>query len=148
MPLILTLGSQRQVNLCEFSVSLIYRVNFRTARATQRNKKEVLSGYTITKNNRFVNPLLLCYASFCKVKFFSSRKSSITSHGIGSSKISLKPGVWWHMPLILRLGGQRQKDQAFQPSRGYIITCNKTKQNVCQNWGHCGFESPVEKSGF
>ena len=28
---------QRQVDLCKFKASLIYRVNSRTARATQRN---------------------------------------------------------------------------------------------------------------
>jgi len=36
-PLIPTLGRQRQVNLCEFKASLIYRMNSRAARATQRN---------------------------------------------------------------------------------------------------------------
>ena len=37
MPLIPTLGRQRQMDLCEFKASLVYRVSFRTARATQRN---------------------------------------------------------------------------------------------------------------
>jgi hypothetical protein len=36
MPLILALGRQKQVDLCEFKASLGYRVNSRTARATQR----------------------------------------------------------------------------------------------------------------
>ena len=37
-PLILALGRQRQVDLCEFKVSLIYKVSSRTARAvTQRS---------------------------------------------------------------------------------------------------------------
>ena len=31
------LGRQRQVDLCEFEVSLVYRVSFKTARATKRN---------------------------------------------------------------------------------------------------------------
>jgi hypothetical protein len=38
MPLILALGRQRQVNLCEFEASLVYKKSSRTARAvTQRN---------------------------------------------------------------------------------------------------------------
>jgi hypothetical protein len=31
------LGRERQVDLCEFEASLVYRVSFRTARATQRD---------------------------------------------------------------------------------------------------------------
>ena len=37
MPLIPALWRQRQVDLCEFKDSLVYRVSFRTSRATQRN---------------------------------------------------------------------------------------------------------------
>ena len=38
MPLISVLGRQKQVYLCEFRASLVYRVSFRTARViTQRN---------------------------------------------------------------------------------------------------------------
>jgi hypothetical protein len=37
MPLMPTLGRQRQVELCEFKASLVYRVSSRTAKATQRN---------------------------------------------------------------------------------------------------------------
>jgi hypothetical protein len=37
MPLIPPLGRQRQVNLCEFEASLVYRVSSRTARATRGN---------------------------------------------------------------------------------------------------------------
>ena len=38
MSLILILGRQREVDLCEFEVSLVYRASSRTARAvTQRN---------------------------------------------------------------------------------------------------------------
>ena len=36
-PLIPALRSQRQVDLSEFKASLVYRVNSRTAKATQRN---------------------------------------------------------------------------------------------------------------
>jgi hypothetical protein len=36
-PLIPALGRQRQADLCEFEASLVYRVSFRTARATQKN---------------------------------------------------------------------------------------------------------------
>ena len=37
MPLIPALGSQRQVDLCEFEASLVYKGGSRIARATQRN---------------------------------------------------------------------------------------------------------------
>jgi hypothetical protein len=37
MSLIPALGRQRQVNLCEFKVSLVYRACSRTGRAIQRN---------------------------------------------------------------------------------------------------------------
>ena len=38
MPLIPALGSQRQADLCEFEVSLVYKASFRTAKTvTQRN---------------------------------------------------------------------------------------------------------------
>ena len=37
MPLIPALGRKRQVDLCEFKDSLVYRVSSRTARDTQRN---------------------------------------------------------------------------------------------------------------
>jgi hypothetical protein len=36
-PLIPAPGRQRQVDLCEFKASLVYRVSPRTGRATQRN---------------------------------------------------------------------------------------------------------------
>jgi hypothetical protein len=38
MSLIPALGKQRQVDLCEFEASLVYRVSSRTARATHREK--------------------------------------------------------------------------------------------------------------
>jgi hypothetical protein len=37
VPLILALGSHRQMDLCEFKVSLLYRVSSKTAKTTQRN---------------------------------------------------------------------------------------------------------------
>jgi hypothetical protein len=37
MPLTPALGRQRQVDLCEFKVSLVKRVSFRRARVTQKN---------------------------------------------------------------------------------------------------------------
>ena len=36
MPLIPALRRQRQVDLCEFEGSMVYRVSFRTAKATQK----------------------------------------------------------------------------------------------------------------
>jgi hypothetical protein len=35
MPLIPALGRQKQTNLCEFQVSLVYKSSSRTAKATQ-----------------------------------------------------------------------------------------------------------------
>ena len=37
MPLIPAFGRQRQVDVCEFKASLVYRVSSRTTRATWRN---------------------------------------------------------------------------------------------------------------
>jgi hypothetical protein len=37
MPLIPALRRQREVDLCEFEASLVYRVNLSTAKSTQRN---------------------------------------------------------------------------------------------------------------
>ena len=37
LPLILTLGRQRQADLCDFEASLVYRVSARTVKAAQRN---------------------------------------------------------------------------------------------------------------
>jgi hypothetical protein len=37
VPLIPALKKQRQPNLCEFEVSLVYKVNSRIVRATQKN---------------------------------------------------------------------------------------------------------------
>ena len=37
MPFIPALGRQRQADLCEFRVSLLYGVSSRTAKVTQRN---------------------------------------------------------------------------------------------------------------
>ena len=44
MPLILALRRQRQVDPCEFEISLVYRVSSMTARATLE-PKEMRSGY-------------------------------------------------------------------------------------------------------
>jgi hypothetical protein len=46
MPVILALGRQRQVGLCKFQASLVYRASFRTARATQGRL------YTLTKKKK------------------------------------------------------------------------------------------------
>ena len=37
MPLVSALGRQRQVDLCEFKASLVYRLSSRTTRVTQKN---------------------------------------------------------------------------------------------------------------
>jgi hypothetical protein len=53
MPLIPALRRQRQVNLCEFKVSLVYRVSSRTARATQRDS--ALKNKTNEPTNKSIN---------------------------------------------------------------------------------------------
>jgi hypothetical protein len=56
-PLIPALVRQREVDLCEFEGSLIYRESVRTARGTQRNpvlktnKQTKLNNYKIHKNS-------------------------------------------------------------------------------------------------
>ena len=54
-PLILALQRQRQVDLCKFKASLIYRVSSRRARGTQRNpvlkNQNKMKRKTSTKNN-------------------------------------------------------------------------------------------------
>ena len=66
MSLIPALGRQRQVDLCELEVSLVYRVSSRTARAIQRNpvsthprppKKEIQFLYL----NRVITLVIECY---------------------------------------------------------------------------------------
>jgi hypothetical protein len=37
MPLISSLGRQRQINVCEFKDSQVYKLSYKTARATQKN---------------------------------------------------------------------------------------------------------------
>lgn len=55
MPLMPALGRQRdrkrQVTLCEFEfMSLIYKVSFRTAKATQRNQKKIFFNFSVVAN--------------------------------------------------------------------------------------------------
>ena len=47
MPLIPILGRQRQVDLCEFRASLVYKVSFRTARLLHRE--------TLSQKNKQTN---------------------------------------------------------------------------------------------
>ena len=73
MPLIPALGRQRQVDLCEFKASLVYRASSRTARAvTQRNpvsknkrkkkkRKEKYSIFLIQKGKTLVMAIILLH---------------------------------------------------------------------------------------
>ena len=48
MPLIPALGRERQVDLCEFEASLIYRVSSRTARTvTQRKTRKKCDNWSV-----------------------------------------------------------------------------------------------------
>ena len=56
MPLIPAVRRQRQVDVCEFEASLVYRVSSRTARATERNpvlKKKTKPNQNKTKIKMF-----------------------------------------------------------------------------------------------
>jgi hypothetical protein len=57
MPLILTLGRQRQADLYEFNASLICKVSFTTARATQRNT--VSKNQPANKHPRLFNAFII-----------------------------------------------------------------------------------------
>ena len=53
MPLIPALRRLRQADLCEFKVILVYKANFRTAKAIQRNHltnehKQALKSHTVS----------------------------------------------------------------------------------------------------
>ena len=50
MPLILALGKQKQVDLCEFESSLVCRVSSRTARATCRQNTHT---HKINKSTKY-----------------------------------------------------------------------------------------------
>jgi hypothetical protein len=70
--LIPALGRQRQADFYEFKGSLVYRVSFRTARATQRNpvlKTQQQQTKTKTKKPKLKDPCGCLYkmkpASFC-----------------------------------------------------------------------------------
>lgn len=52
MPLVPALRKQRQVDLCEFEASLVYKVSSRTAKATQRHP--VLEKRKEKQNGRLV----------------------------------------------------------------------------------------------
>jgi hypothetical protein len=52
MPLILPLRRQKQVALCEFKVSLVYRVSSRTARATEKSCLEKTKQNKTTTNKK------------------------------------------------------------------------------------------------
>ena len=55
MPLILALGRQRLVDLCEFKASLVYRVSSRTARATGRKSISKKQNQTEQKPDAWIN---------------------------------------------------------------------------------------------
>ena len=63
IPLIPALGRQRQVDLCEFKASLVYRVVSRTARATQRNPVLEVGGKK-RKGRKMKNKAKVCILSF------------------------------------------------------------------------------------
>ena len=61
MPLIPALGRQRQANLYEFEVNLVYRVSFRIARA-------------VIQRNRILNPALPKEVSKIAGDFYAQAK--------------------------------------------------------------------------
>jgi hypothetical protein len=59
MPLVSALGKQRQVDLCEFKVTVAYRANSKAARTTQSNtvSKQINKGKKeqIKHNNQIIH---------------------------------------------------------------------------------------------
>ena len=81
MPLIPAHRRQKQVNLCEFEASLVYRVSVRTGfKATQRN---LVSKYSKNKTNKQENKTkqrILTMAPEGAFTYFHARKHvSVTS---------------------------------------------------------------------
>ena len=76
--LILVLGRQRQVDLCEFKASLVYRVSSKTVRATQRNP--VLKNNNSQKAFFFKRCLL-----FAEVKVKTCKGHKLKERDTGSS---------------------------------------------------------------
>ena len=65
IPFVPALERQRQVNLCEFEASLVYRVSSRTARDTQRNPvpktNQQPTNQPKTKQNKTKTPKIMFY---------------------------------------------------------------------------------------
>ena len=55
MHLISALGRQRQVDLCEFKSSLVYKASSRIARATQRNPVSKINKQTNKHTHKSIN---------------------------------------------------------------------------------------------
>ena len=73
MPLIPALGKQRQTNLCEVTVSLVYTVSSRITRVTQRNPVLKNKQKTNTHSHTHIKPKpFLLEVAFVRV-FFNQR---------------------------------------------------------------------------
>lgn len=79
MPIILTLGRQRQVDLPEFEASLVYRASYRTAKGTERNCLKKLSKQTNKQANN---------------KIFKKKFKRIDEVSVTYKSVTLELGRW------------------------------------------------------
>jgi hypothetical protein len=97
MPLILSLGRQRQADFCEFEASLVYRkfLDSEVYTEKERRKKRKKEGKKEGKTER-------------KKERKKEREKERKGERKGERK--KEAGRWWCMPLIPTLGRQRQAD--------------------------------------
>jgi hypothetical protein len=110
MPLIPALGRQRQ-GISEFEASLVYRVSYRTARATQRNpvskkkKKKKDNTHIIIIIIRL--PFPIPFSSFCKAKLRCTCSANQQLSEVPFDVILLSG------PKIIRCEGQETQSPTF-----------------------------------
>ena len=125
VPLIPVLGRQRQEDICEFEVSLVYRVSSRTAKATQRNPVS-------TEKKRYPLPFFPSIRSeYCKLKYRKCRLESLHCRGVRFCK----PLIVTTIPFIRVVS--TVIFLVTDPSRGYALLICTSKLALCalpRNW--------------
>jgi hypothetical protein len=119
MPLIPAPGRQRQENLCEFMGSLVYRVNFRTARTTKKPKKKKKNKKQKTKQKPKTKTI---FKKKCGCEF--SLHTCLCTMCVGSQVLKLQI---LQNSVSLRPSWSTYK---FQDSRGYR---ERERKVICNN---------------